>query len=120
MDSIDAAHNSPEFYMRRKSISRLKDNKPLFEQLMGMTNQCMRKNPHLEGDVSGAIACEHIDPAVMSNLNDYTFHTHPNIDIFSLVMFVGAALYIINYIREKKLGTKMIDKVETVSDGITW
>jgi hypothetical protein len=35
-------------------------------------------------------------------------------------MFVGAALYIINYIREKKLGTKMIDKVETVSDGITW
>ena len=81
MDSIDAAHNSPEFYMRRKSISRLKDNKPLFEQLMGMTNQCMRKNPHLEGDVSGAIACEHIDPAVMSNLNDYTFHTHPNGEI---------------------------------------
>jgi proteasome lid subunit RPN8/RPN11 len=35
----------------------------------------------LEGDVSGAIACEHIDPAVMSNLNDYTFHTHPNGEI---------------------------------------
>jgi hypothetical protein len=46
--------------------------------------------------------------------------SNKDIDIFSLVMFVGAALYIINYIREKKLGTKMIDKVETVSDGITW
>ena len=46
--------------------------------------------------------------------------SNKDIDIFSLVMFVGAALYIINYIREKKLGTKLVDKVETVSDGIAW
>ena len=46
--------------------------------------------------------------------------SNKDIDIFSLVMFVGAALYIINYIREKKLTTKMIDTVETVSDGVSW
>ena len=47
--------------------------------------------------------------------------SNKDIDIFSLVMFVGAALYIINYIREKKLHTKMIDKVETVvDDGVSW
>ena len=54
MDSLDSAHNSPEFFLRRSSLSRLKSNKPLFEQLMGMTNQCMRNNPHLEGNVEGA------------------------------------------------------------------
>jgi|TARA_B110000116_G_scaffold255583_1_gene254039 hypothetical protein len=47
--------------------------------------------------------------------------SNKDIDIFSLVMFVGAALYIINYIREKKLDTKMIDTVETVrNDGVSW
>ena len=88
MDSLDSAHQSPEFYLRRSSLSRLKDNKPLFEQLMNMTNKCMRKNPQLEGDVQGAIACEHIDPETrreidngLSNINDYTFHTHPNGEI---------------------------------------
>ena len=47
--------------------------------------------------------------------------SNKDIDIFSLVMFVGASLYIINYIREKKLDTKMIDTVETVrNDGVSW
>tara|TARA_R110002167_G_scaffold269967_1_gene476496 strand:+ start:171 stop:320 length:150 start_codon:yes stop_codon:yes gene_type:complete len=46
--------------------------------------------------------------------------SNKDIDIFSLVMFVGAALYIINYIREKKLGTKLVEKVEVVSDGVSW
>ena len=46
--------------------------------------------------------------------------SNKDIDIFSLVMFVGAALYIINYIREKKLDTKMIDKVEIINDGVSW
>ena len=88
MDSLDSAHNSPEFFLRRSSLSRLKSNKPLFEQLMGMTNQCMRNNPQLEGNVEGAIACEHIDPETRRELdnglissNDYTFHTHPNGEI---------------------------------------
>ena len=89
MDSLDAAHNSPEFYLRRKSLSRIKNNKPFFEQLMGLTNQCMRNNPQLEGNVEGAIACEHIHPETrreldnpsMKNDMDYNFHTHPNGEI---------------------------------------
>tara|TARA_R110000782_G_scaffold225027_2_gene311982 strand:+ start:243 stop:392 length:150 start_codon:yes stop_codon:yes gene_type:complete len=46
--------------------------------------------------------------------------SNKDIDIFSLVMFVGAALYIINYIREKKLDTKLVDKVEIINDGVSW
>ena len=47
--------------------------------------------------------------------------SNKDIDIFSLVMFVGAALYIINYIREKKLDSKLVNTVETVkNDGVNW
>ena len=81
MKSLDSPHHSPELYLKRKSLQRLRENKPMFEQLMVLTNQCMRNNPNFDGDVQGAIQCEHIDPAVMSNLNDYTFHTHPMGDI---------------------------------------
>ena len=46
--------------------------------------------------------------------------SNKDIDIFSLVMFLAAGLYLINYIREKKLDTKMIDTVETVrNDGVS-
>jgi hypothetical protein len=45
--------------------------------------------------------------------------SNKDIDIFSLVMFLGAALYIINYIREKKYSTKLVDKVE-INDGVSW
>ena len=81
MNSLESGHSTPEFFLRRKSLARLKQNKPMFEQLMGLTNQCMRNNPQFDGQVHEAIQCEHIDPAVMSNLNDYTFHTHPMGDI---------------------------------------
>ena len=47
--------------------------------------------------------------------------SNKDIDIFSLVMFVGAALYIINYIREKKLDTKLVNTVDdTIDDGVSW
>ena len=89
MDSLDSAHQSPEFYLRRSSLQRIKNEKPFFEQLMGMTNQCMRNNPQLEGNVEGAIACEHIHPETrreldnpsLKNQMDYNFHTHPNGEI---------------------------------------
>ena len=89
MDSLDSAHQSPEFYLRRSSLKRIKNEKPFFEQLMGMTNQCMRNNPQLEGNVEGAIACEHIHPETrreldnpsLKNQMDYNFHTHPNGEI---------------------------------------
>jgi len=47
--------------------------------------------------------------------------SNKEIDIFSLVMFVGAALYIINWIREKKLDSKLVNSVDTViDDGVNW
>mgnify|MGYP003646652667 FL=1 len=47
--------------------------------------------------------------------------SNKDIDIFSLVMFVGAALYIINWIREKKLDSKLVNSVDTViDDGVNW
>jgi len=89
MDSLESTHYSSKFYLRRASLRRIKNEKPFFEQLMGMTNKCMRNNPHLEGNVEGAIACEHIHPETrreldnpsLKNQMDYNFHTHPNGDI---------------------------------------
>tara|TARA_B110000240_G_scaffold101809_1_gene115262 strand:- start:685 stop:834 length:150 start_codon:yes stop_codon:yes gene_type:complete len=46
--------------------------------------------------------------------------SNKDIDIFSLVMFLAAGLYLINYIREKKLDTKIVNTVETVNDGVSW
>ena len=53
----------------------------MFEQLMGMTNKCMMKNPHLGNDVKGAIACETIHPETLSAFSNFSFHTHSHADI---------------------------------------
>ena len=81
MNRLGFPHTSVEMWQKRNRLNDFKKQRPLFEQLMNMTRNCMRLNPHLHNDVKGAIACETIDPSTLSPLNDYTFHTHPHGDI---------------------------------------
>ena len=81
MHSIENPHYSASFWNKRQELQALKRQKPMFEQLMGLTRECMKNNPQLEGDVEGAIQCEAIHPMTMSDLNNFTFHTHPMGDI---------------------------------------
>jgi len=81
MHSLENRHYSPEIWKRRQDIIKMRSQKPLFEQLMSMTRQCMRNNPQYDGDVKGAIQCETVHPFTLSNVDNFTFHTHPMGDI---------------------------------------
>ena len=81
MHSLENRHYSPMFWQKRQALADFKKQKPMFEQLMNMTRNCMRAHPELENDVKGAIACETIHPQTMSQFSNFTFHTHPHGDI---------------------------------------
>jgi hypothetical protein len=81
MHSLENRHYSPEIWKRRQDIIKMRGQKPLFEQLMGMTRECMRSHPEYDGDVHGAIQCETIHPFTLSSIDNFTFHTHPMGDI---------------------------------------
>ena len=70
--------SDPVLWKKRQSVRDFIKQKPMFTQLMQASKQCMRATPHLKNDVKGAIACETIHPATMSQFNNYTFHTHPH------------------------------------------
>ena len=81
MDCLFSCRKTWEFAQYRDEINYFKKQKPMFEQLMGMTKVCMAQHPELENDISGAIQCETIHPQTLSKFNNFTFHTHPhNID----------------------------------------
>lgn len=81
MDSLLNRHYSPMFWQKRQALSDFKRQKPMFQQLMNMTKQCMRAHPELEHDVKGAIGCETVHPQSDSRFTNFTFHTHPHGDI---------------------------------------
>lgn len=81
MNSLEFPHANMDMWQKRNDINSFKKQKPMFEQLMAMTRQCMKSNPHLANDVKGAIACETIHPTTLSPFNNFTFHTHPHGDI---------------------------------------
>lgn len=82
MDKMGCLHQSPNWWHGRQTLAEIKRMKPEFEQLMAQTRQCMTAHPELANDVTGAIQCETIHPATLSNFSRFTFHTHPhgNID----------------------------------------
>ena len=79
--TLDHPHVPLIIWQRRQSLNRIKEQRGLFEQLMQQTTECMRAHPELHNDVKGAIQCETIHPATLSNFINYTFHTHPHADI---------------------------------------
>lgn len=81
MHSLENRHYSPEMWLERQEILKMRKQKPLFEQLMGMTRECMMRNPQYANDVHGAIQCETVHPFTLSNVDNFTFHTHPHGDI---------------------------------------
>jgi hypothetical protein len=79
--TLDHPHVPISEWSRRQSLNKIKEQRPMFEQLMQQTSQCMKQHPELHNDVEGAIQCETIHPQTLSNFIDYTFHTHPHGDI---------------------------------------
>ena len=63
---------------KRQSVRDFVKQKPMFSQLMQESKNCMLNHPELKNNVKGAIQCETIHPATMSQFNNYTFHTHPH------------------------------------------
>ena len=67
---------------KRQSLRDFRSQKPMFDQLMFASKQCMVQHPELQCNsnncIKKAIQCETIHPATMSQFNNYTFHTHPH------------------------------------------
>lgn len=81
MHSLESPHSDPSFWLKRQQILKFRKERPMFEQLMGLTSKCMSNNPHLSDDVEGAIACETYHPDFHNPDSNYSFHTHPMGDI---------------------------------------
>jgi hypothetical protein len=79
--TLDHPHVSAMVWQKRQSLNEIKRQRPMFEQLMQQTTQCMNSHPELHNDVKGAIACETIHPQTLSPFSNFTFHTHPHSDI---------------------------------------
>jgi DNA repair protein RadC len=73
-----SGRKNPIIWKKRQSVRDFINQKPMFTQLMQASKQCMMNHPELKNNVKGAIACETIHPATMSQFNNYTFHTHPH------------------------------------------
>ena len=73
-----AGRKNPLVWHKRQSIRDFIRQKPMFSQLMQQSKSCMMAHPELKNDVKGAIQCETIHPATMSQFNNFTFHTHPH------------------------------------------
>ena len=69
---------NPILWHKRQSVRDFVKQKPMFSQLMAESKNCMLNHPELKNNVKGAIQCETIHPATMSQFNNYTFHTHPH------------------------------------------
>ena len=81
MNKLEGLHKPAMYWQKRQSLQQIKNQKPMFEELMRETRKCMQQNPELENDVKGAISCEVIHPQTLSPFSNFTFHTHPhNID----------------------------------------
>jgi len=81
MTTLESLKKPPMYWHKRQSLQEIKNQKPMFEELMRETRKCMQENPELENDVKGAISCEVIHPQTLSPFSNFTFHTHPhNID----------------------------------------
>lgn len=78
MNCLYSCRKTFSYAQERDDLNRLKKQKPMFEQLMNLSRECMRAHPELKNDVSGAIQCETIHPQTLSKFADYTFHTHPH------------------------------------------
>ena len=81
MHSLDSPHQPPEFWLKRQQLHSIMKERPMFEQLMGLTSKCMMKNPQFDHDVQAAIACETFHPSIQDPNSNYSFHTHPHSDI---------------------------------------
>ena len=73
-----ATRKDSMFWHNRQNISNLRQQKPMFTQLMQATKSCMNSHPELKNDIKGAIACETIHPQTLSQFSNFTFHTHPH------------------------------------------
>jgi len=81
MNKLEGLHKPAMYWQKRQSLQQIKNQKPMFEQLMRQTRQCMQEHPEFANDVKGAIQCEVIHPQTLSQFSNFTFHTHPhNID----------------------------------------
>ena len=78
MKNLEMPHKSVVYWHKRQSLNEIRKQKPMFEQLMAQTRQCMELHPDLANDITGAIQCETIHPQTLSQYTNFTFHTHPS------------------------------------------
>jgi len=78
MKNLEMPHKSVVYWHKRQSLNEIRKQKPMFEQLMAQTRQCMELHPDLANDITGAIQCETIHPQTLSGFANFTFHTHPH------------------------------------------